>query len=42
MQEVALARIVAGVHYRHSTEVGLAMGQLIGEWAVSRGAAADH
>ncbi len=42
MQEVALARIVAGVHYRNSTEVGLAMGQRIGEWAVSRGAAADH
>jgi hypothetical protein len=42
MQEVALARIVAGVHYRNSTEVGLAMGQRIGEWAVSRAAAADH
>jgi len=42
MQEVALARIVAGVHYRNSTEVGLAMGQRIGEWAVSRVAAADH
>jgi hypothetical protein len=42
MQEVALARIVAGVHYRHSTEVGLAMGRRIGEWAVARGAAADH
>jgi hypothetical protein len=42
MQEVALARIVAGVHYRHSTEVGLAMGQRIGEWAVQRTAAAAH
>ena len=42
MQEVALARIVAGVHYRNSTEVGLAMGQRIGDWAVSRGAAADN
>jgi len=42
MQEVALARIVGGVHFRNSTEVGLAMGQRIGEWAVSRGAAADH
>jgi len=41
-QEVALARIVAGVHYRNSTEVGLAMGQRIGEWAVARSAAADH
>jgi hypothetical protein len=30
-QEVALARSVAGVHYRHSTEVGLAMGRRIGE-----------
>ena len=40
MQEVALARIVAGVHYRNSTEVGLAMGRRIGEWAVARSAAA--
>jgi hypothetical protein len=40
MQEVALARIVAGVHYRHSTEVGLAMGERIGAWALSRSAAA--
>jgi PAP2 superfamily len=38
-QEVALARIVAGVHYRYSTEVGLAMGQRIGEWALARHAA---
>lgn len=41
-QEVALARIVAGVHYRFSTEVGQAMGRRIGEWAASRGDAADH
>jgi hypothetical protein len=41
-QEVALARIVAGVHYRHSTEVGLEMGQRIGEWAVQRASAAAH
>lgn len=41
-QEVALARIVAGVHYRNSTEVGLEMGQRIGEWAVQRAAAAAH
>ena len=41
VQEVALARIVAGVHYRNSTEVGVAMGQRIGEWAVSR-SVADH
>jgi hypothetical protein len=40
MQEVALARIVGGVHYRYSTEVGMAMGQRIGEWALSRNAAA--
>lgn len=41
-QEVAMARIVAGVHYRNSTEVGLAMGQRIGDWAVTRSAAAEH
>jgi hypothetical protein len=37
--EVALARIYGGVHYRHSTEVGLALGQRIGEWALARSAA---
>jgi hypothetical protein len=42
MQEVALGRIVAGVHYRNSTEVGLAMGRRIGEWALARSAAAAH
>ncbi len=41
-QEVAMARIVAGVHYRNSTEVGLAMGQRIGDWAVTRSATAEH
>jgi hypothetical protein len=41
-QEVAQARIVAGVHYRYSTEVGLEMGQRIGEWAVQRTTAAAH
>jgi hypothetical protein len=41
-QEVALARIVGGVHFRNSTDVGLAMGQRIGEWAASRSASADH
>ena len=41
MHEVALARIVGGVHYRHSTEVGLAMGQRIGEWALDR-STAEH
>ena len=33
-QEVALARILDGVHYRNSTEVGSAMGTKIGELAV--------
>jgi hypothetical protein len=42
VQEVALARIIGGVHFRNSTEVGLAMGQRIGEWAASRSASADH
>ena len=41
-QEVAMARIVAGAHYRNSTEVGLAMGQRIGDWAVTRSATAEH
>jgi hypothetical protein len=36
MQEVANARIYDGVHYRTSTEVGLAMGKRIGALAVSR------
>jgi hypothetical protein len=33
-QEVAVARIYDGVHYRNSTEVGTAMGKRIGELAV--------
>ena len=33
-QEVAVARIYDGVHYRNSTEVGTAMGKKIGELAV--------
>jgi hypothetical protein len=36
VQEVALARIYDGVHYRNSTEVGAAMGKKIGELAVTR------
>jgi PAP2 superfamily len=40
--EVAQARIYGGVHYRTSTEVGLAMGQLIGQWALQRSAAAEQ
>ena len=33
-QEVSLARIYDGVHYRNSTEVGAAMGQKVGELVV--------
>ena len=33
--EIALARIYAGFHYRNSTEVGRAMGQKIGEYVVT-------
>jgi hypothetical protein len=33
-QEVAVARIYDGVHYRYSTEVGTAMGQKVGELTV--------
>ena len=36
MQEVASARIYDGVHYRNSTEVGLAMGQQVGRLAVAK------
>jgi hypothetical protein len=36
MQEVALARIYDGVHYRTSTEVGTAMGVRIGEFAATK------
>lgn len=42
MREVAQARMFGGVHYRSSTEVGLAMGQRIGEWALQRSAVAQH
>jgi PAP2 superfamily len=41
-REVAQARIFGGVHYRNSTEVGMAMGRRIGEWALTRSAAAEH
>jgi membrane-associated phospholipid phosphatase len=34
VQEVAVARIYDGVHYRNSTVVGSAMGKQIGELAV--------
>jgi hypothetical protein len=33
MEEVALARILDGVHYRTSTDVGTDMGKKIGEFA---------
>ncbi len=36
VREVAAARIYDGVHYRHSTEVGTAMGTRIGELAASK------
>jgi hypothetical protein len=36
VQEVANARIYAGVHYRNSTEVGSAMGKQIGELAAAK------
>ena len=36
VQEVALARILDGVHYRNSTMVGTAMGKQIGELAAQR------
>jgi hypothetical protein len=34
MQEVALARIYDGVHYRNSTVVGSAIGKQVGELVV--------
>ena len=36
VQEVAVARIYDGVHYRNSTEVGTAMGKKVGELAAKR------
>jgi hypothetical protein len=36
MQEVAVARIYDGIHYRTSTEAGTAMGRRIGELAAQR------
>jgi hypothetical protein len=36
MQEVANARIYDGVHYRHSTEVGTAMGKQVGALAAAK------
>jgi hypothetical protein len=36
VQEVAVARIYDGVHYRNSTEVGTAMGRKIGELAARK------
>jgi len=36
VQEVANARIYDGVHYRHSTEVGTAMGKQVGELVAAK------
>ena len=36
VQEVSLARIYDGVHYRFSTQVGTAMGKQIGALAVAK------
>ena len=36
VQEVANARIWDGVHYRFSTDVGVAMGRQIGELAAAK------
>ena len=36
VREVAEARIYDGVHYRHSTEVAVAMGKRVGELAVAK------
>ena len=36
MQEVALARIYDGVHYRNSTVVGSTIGRQVGELAVAK------
>ena len=36
VQEVAVARIYDGVHYRNSTEVGTAMGRKVGELTVQK------
>jgi hypothetical protein len=36
VQEVANARVYDGVHYRNSTEVGIAMGKQVGSLAVKK------
>jgi hypothetical protein len=36
VQEVAVARIYDGVHFRHSTEVGSAMGRQVGKLAAGK------
>ncbi len=41
IEEVAMARIYAGVHYRNSTRVGMAMGRTIGELAWTRYSSVD-
>lgn len=42
IQEVATARIVAGVHFRSATEAGVAMGRRIGALAAHRGPGNEH
>jgi hypothetical protein len=42
VQEVANARIYDGVHYRTSTEVGIAMGKQIGAWAAAQSLRPRH
>ena len=36
VREVSNARVYEGVHYRFSTEVGMAMGQQVGDAAVAK------
>ena len=36
MQEVGNARVYDGVHFRNSTEVGMAMGKQVGALAVAK------
>ena len=42
IQEVALARIAAGVHYRSSAEAGTALGRRVGAQALERGPGAGQ
>ena len=42
VQEVANARIYAGIHYRMSTEAGVAMGEKIGRMAAEKHLIVPH